>query len=439
MSRAHGHLVGTGRVTLYVPTGSRPYYRLSFVDATGERRHRSLGRDPEFALHQAEALDAELANPDTGSTVVTLGELVREYVSTPRDRKRDKGGHLTGEDWTESNHAKIADDLARAVKGIEGLPATDLDLATINRMRSACGTPGMVRQMTSEVRNFLCWAAECEAISWEQAALLPQRARTVAPRLPQEQRRPRRREQVLVQGQAASYVSEEDAPHRSACVALAETMQLRVPWGELAVHTAIGAGLRQGEQFQLTADDIVRRGNGWVIRVFWQWSTNAATGRRRLPKNRKRRWVPVLRLTRDEYPLLEKLLERAEEAQAEQRAGTNPDALLFPAPQGGMWWTSNLNELITESQKAAGWKYTVTPETRTMRNGERRAVLVTQMEQPWHTLRHRFARDMVDWMELKKGQLMQIGGWDNEETVNSRYYRTGEEHLDSALDRFYND
>jgi hypothetical protein len=100
-----------------------------------------------------------------------------------------------------------------------------------------------------------------------------------------------------------------------------------------------------------------------------------------------------------------------------------------------MWWTGNPNELTTAAQKAAGWNYTTTPETRTLRNGVRKAVVVTQMEQPWHTLRHRFARNMVDWMELGKGELMQIGRWDSIETVDSRYYRTGAEHLDSALDR----
>ena len=56
--------------------------------------------------------------------------------------------------------------------------------------------------------------------------------------------------------------------------------------------------------------------------------------------------------------------------------------------------------------------------------------------QPWHSLRHRFARTLIDVHNATPGQLMAIGGWENEQTVKSRYYRTGKEHTDSGLALF---
>lgn len=113
-------------------------------------------------------------------------------------------------------------------------------------------------------------------------------------------------------------------------------------------------------------------------------------------------------------------------ARAEQAAGHNPEALLFPALRGGMWWSSSLStDLLVPAMKAAGWKFTMVQEMRTTRAGERKLVEVTQMHHTWHSLRHRFARDMIDHHGMSEGALMAIGGWDNIETVTSRYYRTG--------------
>lgn len=54
------------------------------------------------------------------------------------------------------------------------------------------------------------------------------------------------------------------------------------------------------------------------------------------------------------------------------------------------------------------------------------------MHRTWHSLRHRFARDMIDHFAMSDGALMAIGGWADLETVRARYYRTGAEHLAMA-------
>ena len=82
--------------------------------------------------------------------------------------------------------------------------------------------------------------------------------------------------------------------------------------------------------------------------------------------------------------------------------------------------------------KAAGWAHTMVHETRTVRGGGPKVVEVTQMHHTWHTLRHRFARDMIDYFGMKPGALMAIGGWESFDVVDKRYYKTGVEHLDMA-------
>jgi hypothetical protein len=57
------------------------------------------------------------------------------------------------------------------------------------------------------------------------------------------------------------------------------------------------------------------------------------------------------------YPLAERLAARTEQARAEQEAGTNPLGLLFPAPRGGYWRSSNFSRrVLARAYRAAGWR-----------------------------------------------------------------------------------
>src|SRR4051794_39937606 len=59
-----GELVGEETqhgVTIYYPTATCPYYRLSWRDGLGRRRQASAGRDYEKALRKAATIDARLA------------------------------------------------------------------------------------------------------------------------------------------------------------------------------------------------------------------------------------------------------------------------------------------------------------------------------------------------------------------------------------------
>lgn len=428
-TRTPGVPVGE-HVRLLEPTAAKPYYRLVYTDANGKRHYPSGGAKLSKALQRAKELDAWLSGV-ADATSRTLGDLVAAYVATARGRHRDKHGYLTGRDWSTNHHTTVRRNLTRAVQDLETTPVGALDRAAVDHLRSACGTHTMVKQLTSQVRMFLRWLHEQGAISDAQLALLPEwHARDVAPRFAQPEPRPARVRTARMHGQSDNFVADVDCAGHPAIDRFATELQHLARWGELAVQCAPATGLRIGEQFQLTAYDFEELADGLWVRVDWQWHTGPT--RRALPKTGKRRRVPVADVTRSGYPLGTALRRRITEAKAEQAAGTNPEALLFPAPEGGMWWPGALNELLVKAAVAAGWSHTVVPELRTLRNGRKDLVPVTQMDLTWHSLRHRFARDMIDWAELTPGQLMAVGGWDSLDVVNTRYYQSGQEHTESA-------
>lgn len=429
-----GRVVGNGHVTLYPPTAAKPYYRLDYVDETGRRRQPSAGRSPAAALAKAGTIDAQLSRFRGGDDARTLGDLVDEYLSTPVGRWRTARGQATTKDWQPSQFASVKKDLNRAITEVRELPAWQLDRSVIDHMRTACGTAGGVKQMTGRVRCFLRWCEEQGALTPSGSPCCPRHwPRPARPRFAQPETRPRRPHMAPLQGRSEQYIDEEDCPSRHDVLQLAAAMARAMPaWGKLAVHTAVGLGLREGEQFQLRADDLRHlEGKKYLVHVDWQWS--GGRSRRALPKHGRRRVVPVYTHTRDGYPLLDALLARADQARSEQAAGRNPEALLFPAQKGGMLWPSGFStDLVVPAMKAAGWKYDMIHEVRTVRGGERKMVTVTQMHRTWHSLRHRFARDVIDGYDMGVGALTAVGGWKDFGVVRARYYQTGREHLDDA-------
>lgn len=286
MTARHQGRIFSDRVTILDPTATKPFYRLTYLDSDGHRRERTGGTSPTTALARAAALDYELTVADqTASRPVTIGTLVDEYLATPRRRHRDKQGYPTGKDWTENHYAQVTRDLRRAVVGVEDLPVAKLDLDTVDRMRTSCGSDPMVRQMTTCVRTFLRWAHEQGALTDGQVALLPStHARPARPRFLQEQPRPARVRITRIQGQSEAFVNDEDCPAPGDLFTLAAALGSRIRAGELAVHLASGCGLRAGERFQLTADDVLEVGDGARLDVMVraQWATNPT--RRTAPK-----------------------------------------------------------------------------------------------------------------------------------------------------------
>lgn len=262
---------------------------------------------------------------------------------------------------------------------------------------------------------------------------------------------PARRSSTRRVGESESYVRDEDAPSAEQVRALARALEARVGgWGELAPELAASCGPRWGEQFQLTATDVHLDGcgdaTGAHFHIDWAIDPGAPAGapggRRCRPKGDKTRLAPVPATSFTGFDLRTALATRATAARREQATGNNPQALLFPAPRGGLWWhTSFEADLLVPAMRAAGWplrdwrerRDVWNPTTRTYRRQTRSRV---QAVLRWHSLRHRFARVAIDVYGADPGVLMALGGWENELTVAQRYYRTGREHTERGLALF---
>jgi hypothetical protein len=136
------------------------------------------------------------------------------------------------------------------------------------------------------------------------------------------------------------------------------------------------------------------------------------------------------------------LFARIEAARDEQRAGVNPEGLLFPSRCYGLWWHSAFDaDVLAPAMRTAGWPLHAWTEVHDvwkpqLRRYARETRSSTLAVLTWHSLRHRFARVAIDNYRPDPGVLMALGGWENEATVLNRYYRTGAEHTLRGLARF---
>jgi hypothetical protein len=434
-----------GLVAISAPTASCVYYRLKWLEPDGRPGDTTGGRSVETARAKAAEIDARLARAAGPAAVAELGELAKKFLAEGRSP-------YTGRPWQRSYRNQIEDNLRRALRGHEQRRAMDVDRPLCDRMRAQAGTATMVRRNTTALRAFLLWGYRHQDsyFTAAQAELLPEGVVMPNPSILGTAMPPRAARARRV-GEHPVYVREEDAPSAEQVVRLGEELAVAFPsWGRLAPELAANAGPRWGEQFQLTAVDVHPSGcprqRRPHLHVDWQIDPGAAAtdpgGRRTRPKGNKTRIAPVPTESFTGYPLRAALAARVTAALAEQAAGTNPEALLFPAERGGLLWYSGFEaDQLIPAMRRAGWPLTGWTEEREVWSPDTRGYTPvtrerTLVELPWHALRHRFARVAIDRYGCTPGELMALGGWENENTVRNRYYRSGEEHTTSGLDRF---
>jgi hypothetical protein len=136
---------------------------------------------------------------------------------------------------------------------------------------------------------------------------------------------------------------------------------------------------------------------GAHVHVDWQVDAGGSSqnpkARRVRPKGDKTRVIPVGTLSFTGYGLRDALRNRVAAALEEQQAGTNPEALLFPAHKGGMLWYSAFNsDHLLPAMEAAGWPVERWRETRDEWDASARKYTRVIVERrkaglPWHSLR----------------------------------------------------
>lgn len=434
-----------GRVNVLAPTGSGPYYRLTWTQPDGKPGRTSGGRTKAGALAKAAGLDAGLARAAGAKAMTTLDVVAEDYLSSPVGRNQKTGG-----DWDPSQLRQMRAKVNRVVRAHTQQRAMDVDRKLLDLMRSQAGTPRTRKENATTLRGLLRWGATQGYFTAEQAELLPVNVYDLAGEVAGTQA-PKRRTRVREVGESENYISDEDAPNRKQLVALGEALQLPRDTGRLAAELAADSGPRWAEQFQLTAEDVkhtpartTKKGKVQKARVHlqidWQIDSGAKAGgkRRKPPKGKKRRRAGVGAVSITGYQLHDALLARAAEAKREQAAGTNPEALLFPTENGDLFfYTAFSNDYFKPAALAAGWpRQEWTYVGHKWHEASREWRLVTedrvQFDLTWHSLRHRYARTCIDIREFTAGELMAHGGWENETVVKNLYYSAGEEHFDSG-------
>ena len=181
---------------------------------------------------------------------------------------------------------------------------------------------------------------------------------------------------MSIAGESAQFVDPAEIPADADVARLGRALA-RARYGdlgELMANTAAYTGLRQGELFALTTGQIAA--DARVIAVDRKVVEVGGKLFLEAPKGRKRRSTIYPVRTPAGYPLGGQIAARAEQARAERDADTNPLALMFPSPRGGVLGgpLSFYCRILAAAYRAAGW-----------RDAEKSGKTWT-----WHSLRHVF-------------------------------------------------
>lgn len=442
-------IASVGAVNVLAPTGTSPYYRLTWTQPDGTPGRTSGGRTKATALAKATEINNSLSRAAGAGAMTPLAVIADEYLSSPVGRNQKTKG-----DWSASQLKQMRPRVRRITRGHRQNLAMDVDRKLLDKMRSQGGTRRTRKENATCLRGLLRWGATRGYFSPEQTELLPVNVYDLAGEIAGTEA-PKRRTRVRQVGESEIYLNNEDAPSKQQIVDLGRELQLLWRCGQLATELAADAGPRWGELFQLTANDVVYRPsttgrNGkrtkarlhLVIDFQIDPASEAGGERRKPPKGNKKRKAGVSEISITGYRLHAALLARVAVALQERKDGINPEALLFSTVSGDIFFhTAFSNDYFKAAALAANW-----PHKEWVYVGDRwnereeRWIRVTedriQFDLTWHSLRHRYARTCVDIRKLTAGQLMAHGGWENKTVVEDLYYNTGEEHFVSGAEKF---
>lgn len=415
----------SGRVRAAPPKQPGGYWRLSCYDEDGHRIGQTTGgRSRETAIRRVAEEERRLGAAGLPGARATRGTELLDFFL---DDARPKFPHSSR--WDQSWSAgyrrqatSLVDTYLRPVLG--PLPLSAWSTAQAYRALDRCPTNYVVKK----VRRVLSSAV---TVGLENGFLRPDQVGLHRVSVPlRTEIRPSRRAARPVRGDEPHLVLPDEVPGDSQVQALAESADA-VPascreWWPLWVYLLAYAGLRTGELFASTADDVLEA-RTQQLAVSWQVEEAPGAGHRLAPpKNGTSRISVVCAVTPQGFRLWDNLVDRAMEARAEQRHGTNTRALIAPAPRGGWWSRSNLRaRCFVPAARAAGW------EVLPWRGPCRRCVdgrwltwtgAREDFRHTLHALRHHYACTARDRWHWSGAELCANGGWADPGFVISRYY-----------------
>lgn len=366
------------------------YHRIVWRDATGKRHTTTGGLTFEDARNKAESIAAVIES-GADKAGAKVSELIEAYLKpglVKVGRKRPRSAKtLDGYDRLIKRfitpiigHMRCGELNSAALKAV-------LDAQHIRRGSS--DKEPMTFDDRERVRGALARLIKFGAGNGyitQDANLLIQ---SMATELTVDETQPRR---ATEQGFHIDHVDPDSVPSAEAVAALAKHMRRHRRgtgedpwWYELMAYLAAYSGLRIGELLALEKGDVEAKAQypegGIKRRIRVARQVNVIKGRPTvtLPKGDKRRTTvypertPPTSIYEDGYPLEEMLRKRLKEL------GSTTDRL-FPAPDGGDWWRSNLyRRVINRAARDAGWY----PE------GSEKPTWT------WHNLRHVYCTYML--------------------------------------------
>jgi len=437
-----GTSIAVGLVKIYFPSTKYPLYRIAWKDPdTKKRKLTTAGNSLSEAQEFAKAKDASLSKRKGKLGKQTLSSCLDDYLTHPRMGLRGRAILTTNSFVQRGNRLKRALKLSNLSK----LSCQDFDIDQIDLFRSVASTNRIEREVTIDLRALLVWGQRAGYFSKEQVLLLPRGAHPVQVREDGD----RGRRKVSSEPGNRRVVTNDHAPTHKQVDALATATQKYDANGELAVQFAAGTGLRWGEQWALTVNDLNTKERTIVVdkQLVLHAPASATNPKNRLglPKNGQIRTAVYPKITVSGYELGKAIQDRIREIKQNEMVSKNgqppfnPLGILFPAPSGGyQWHTTWSNDTFRRSATDAKWPVKRIKDTaKRFDETSGKVVEVPRSRRMWtlthHSLRHRWALDMLHTYQMDENEVCSLGGWASVMVLRSIYAKPSEETKKSAI------
>jgi hypothetical protein len=330
-------------------------------------------------------------------------------------------------EWSGETLHDRASDFKQLMAVGTNVRCPDLAKSHLRQFINSAPTAARARHFKGILGTFLRWGAATGYLSDEQGKLAtslrwgkPKGFVAI----------PNRRDQAKSHDPLPSGAPRGNVPSHSQISAWAKKCAERYAHGEGLIHTGANLGLRSAELRLLTADSrVALQGRGNLVKIdSGEVYVRFQIGRfaNKLPKGSKQRDVviPSVDMILTGFDLRQFLATCSIAALAEQKNGSNPDALIFPNSNGKVWEASSLRKSVWgPAAEDLGWKM------KSYARGDGRNVSMFRFT--LHSLRDRFATTAVSEWGYAENQLLEQGSWEDSETVR-RFYAgvTDDTHSD---------